>query len=118
MGRKLEEQAKKYKIIFGANGCPVAIFSVPGGGGLVEEQVKEIPAPARRIALVAEAHELGHFGADKTAKRLWDLGFDWVGLLQDCEVITKVCRPWPEIMRSGRCGLRRCRCGHNFCFCS
>ncbi len=63
------------------------------GGGVVEEQVKEVPAPARRITLVAEAHEMGHFGAEKTARRLWDLGFDWVGLLQDCEVITSVCRP-------------------------
>ena len=91
--RKLEEQAKKYRIIFSPGGCPMAIFTVPGGGGVVIEQVKEVPAPARRITLVAEAHEMGHFGAEKTARRLWDLGFDWVGLLQDCEVITSVCRP-------------------------
>ena len=91
--RKLEEQSKKYRIIFGPGGCPMAIFTVPGGGGVVVEQVKEVPAPSRRIALVAEAHELGHFGAEKTARRLWDLGFDWVGLTQDCEVITSVCRP-------------------------
>ncbi len=63
------------------------------GRGVVEEQVKEVPAPSRRISLVAEAHELGHFGAEKTAQRLWALGFDWVGLTQDCEAITSVCRP-------------------------
>ena len=91
--RKIEEQAKKYRITFGPGGCPLAIFSVPGVGGLSEEQVKEIPALARRIALVAEAHEMGHLGAENTARRLWDSGFDWLGLLQDCEVITSVCRP-------------------------
>ena len=41
----------------------MAIFMVPGGGGVVVEQVKEVPAPSRRISLVAEAHELGHFGS-------------------------------------------------------
>ena len=77
------EQARKYTAAFDRNGCPVAIFSVPVSGCIVEEKAMEIPAPARRVMLVAEAHKMGHFGADKTAHRIKESGFDWLGLSQD-----------------------------------
>ena len=55
--------------------------------------MKKISARRDGISFLAEAHEMEHLGAEKTARRLWDLGFDWLGLLQDCEVITSVSRP-------------------------
>ena len=91
--RKIEEQSRSYRIMFSENGCPIAIFSVPKTGSLLPEKTMEIPAPARRVVLVAAAHEFGHFAADKTANRLWDQGFDWLGILQDCQVIISACRP-------------------------
>ena len=68
--RNIEEQAKRFRTIFGDNGCPLAIFTVPVRRELGELGEEEIPAPARRIKLVAEAHELGHSGAEKTPQRL------------------------------------------------
>ena len=91
--RKLQEQAQRYRITFGKGGCPLAIYSVPIVGSLIYGKPMEVPAPARRVTLVAEAHELGHFGADKTAQRVRDLGFDWLGLEQDCKAIISTCRP-------------------------
>ena len=42
--------------------------------------MKKISARRDGISFLAEAHEMEHLGAEKTARRLWDLGFDWLGL--------------------------------------
>ena len=89
---KMTEQAKHYRGMFTDLGYPIAIFTAPSQGLLTQEKALEVPAPGRRISIVAAAHEFGHFGADKTMNRIRTLGYDWLGLLQDCEVIIKACR--------------------------
>ena len=89
---KMTEQAKQFRGMFSESGFPIAIFTAPTQGLLLQEKALEVPAPGRRIAIVAAAHEFGHFGADKTMGRIRALGFDWLGLLQDCEVVIKACR--------------------------
>ena len=89
---KMVEQSKQYRGMFTAAGYPIAIFTAPAQGLLTQEKALEVPAPGRRVAIVAAAHEFGHFGADKTMNRIRSLGYDWLGLLQDCEVIISACR--------------------------
>ena len=67
---KLVEQAKQYRGIFTESGFPIAIFTAPNQGLLTTGKALEIPAPGRRISIVAAAHEFGHFGADKTMSRI------------------------------------------------
>ena len=62
---KMVEQAKHYRGMFTESGYPIAIFTAPTQGLLTQEKALEVPAPGRRISIVAAAHEFGHFGADK-----------------------------------------------------
>ena len=89
---KMVEQAKQYRGMFTESGYPIAIFTAPIQGLLTQGKALELPAPGRRISIVAAAHEFGHFGGDKTMNRIRALGYDWLGLLQDCEVIISACR--------------------------
>ena len=86
------EQAKQYRRMFTASDYPIAVLTAPVQGLLTQEKAMEVPAPGRRISIVAAAHEFGHFGADKTMGRIRALGYDWLGILQDCEVIISACR--------------------------
>ena len=72
---------------------PVAIFCVAGKHPDVARDSGpcEVPAPSRRLSIVADAHEWGHFGTFKTLARIRAEGFWWLGMSADVEAVLRRC---------------------------
>ena len=92
--RRIARMAAEHRAAFvEGHAFPLAIFTVPGThpASPMGSTPLEIPAPSRRLALIAHAHELGHFGVAKTVAKVRSAGYWWVGLDSDVAMITSRC---------------------------
>lgn len=91
---RVEADAREYTATFqdGKN-YPVAIGRYVDQGAVEGKPraVLGVPPPCQRLEIVAAAHEVGHFGVDKTCDRIRDLGWTWQGLRKDAQALIERC---------------------------
>jgi hypothetical protein len=88
---KVREDIDQYSITFDDDGVPVEIRRrfLHAEDGSVEWLT--VPPPSKRLALVIEAHQWGHFGAIKTDQRLHASGYWWLGRQEDVKNLVERC---------------------------
>ena len=90
--RRVQQDSKHHRALFADNSTtPLAIFTVRMAPGSETEAMFEIPPPSARLDIIARAHQLGHFGTEKTQAQVETQGFWWTGLSQDVATLVSRC---------------------------
>ena len=88
---RIRQDATTTNIQFADDGTILTISAVRNNIKGQKQQF-EIPAPSRRLKLIAEAHmNTGHLGTWKTRSWIESFGFSWVGIDEDIARIIQTC---------------------------